>query len=319
MWLMAFGAIGVQVKGKPLEAGGFEKTRLGSLAVCGSHLCPVCAPRVASQRTDEVKAVLAKAKAQGLVPVMLTLTVKHQRGDALPALLGGLKSALRRWKQHRAYKAARPRLHGVIAATEATHGRNGWHPHHHLILLVEGTRWQALRLVATLRKPWEAALKGEGLECGRAGFKATAADDAARYMAKWDVAPEVANSPAKKGRDKSSRTPAQLLRDGYQGDKRAAALWAEWAAAMKGKSVLRFSPGLKAWAGLLDISDEEAAQAPDDEAVLIDLIDGGEWEAAKAGGLCRDGLLLVARQGRRAVRRYLADCLESHAPLIEDG
>lgn len=318
MWLMAFGAIGVQVKGKPIEAGSFDKTRLGSLAVCGSHLCPVCGPRVASQRTDEVKAILDKSNKEGLFPVMITLTLRHQSGDHLAVLMTAMKAALRRWKQHRKYKDAKPSIVGVISATETTHGGSGWHPHFHLIMLVKAdSKTKALRLVATLRKPWQAALESEGRDCGRAGFKATMAESASKYVAKWDAAPEVAKAHDKKGRDKS-RTPTQLLRDAYNGDKRAAGLWAIYAGVMKGKSVLRFSPGLRAWAGLLDVSDEEAA-TPADDTVLIDLIDGGEWEAAKAGGLSRDDLLREARKGRGAIRRYIQDCVAGALPLIEDG
>ena len=318
-WLMAFGGVGVQIKGAKAEGGGYDKTRLGGLAVCGSHLCPVCGPRVASIRTEEVKAVLAKAKAEGLHPIMITLTLRHGPEDDLGTLMKAMKSGLRRWKQHRKYKDAKPSIFGVIAATETTHGRNGWHPHHHLIALVKAdTQAKALRLVASLRKAWEASLKAEGRDCGRSGFKATMAESASKYVAKWDAAPEVAKAHEKKGRQ-GGRSPSELLRDAYDGDKRAAVLWGQYAAAMKGKSVLRFSQGLKAWAGLLDKSDEEAAAPSEAEAQhLIHLIDGGVWEAAKAGGLCRDDLLREARKGRPAVMAYIETCLLPDA-VIDDG
>lgn len=317
-WLMAFGALGVDVKGVPVVAGGFDRTRLTGLAVCGSHLCPVCAPRVANQRTEEIRAVLNRAGlSPDLWPVMVTLTVAHKKSDPLAGLSRGLKAAMRRWKQHRRYKAARPSIQGTVAAFEATHGRNGWHPHHHLILLIRAPSLvRAMRIVAGLRDAWTASLEAEGLTCGRAGFKATRADRAMRYMAKWDAASETGQSHKKQGKE-GGRSPAQLLRDGYAGDRRAAALWSEWAGAVKGLSLLRFSPGLRAWAGLVKVSDPEAAKPkPEDLEVLIARLDGGHWEAAKAGGLSRDRLKAEGRKGADAVRAYVAECVAVTAKTV---
>lgn len=307
-WNIAHGAAAVAVRGVPNEAGGYDKPRLGHLTVCGSHLCPVCAPRVANTRREEVAGVIDWANATGLFPVLLTLTTAHTKADPLAALVSGQKAALRRWRQHRTFKAVRPDIVGTVSAFETTHGANGWHPHAHLLLLVRApTMGRALRIVARLRAAWRAACMAEGLHTGRAGFKAQAAHRAAGYMAKWDAADELTAAPAKAAK-RGGRAPAQLLRDAYQGDAEAAALWAEYAAAMKGRSVLRFSPGLKALAGLLDPTDEEAATPPEEEAArLIDLIASGVWEEAKGLGLDRNDLLRhAAADGRDGVREYLA-------------
>jgi hypothetical protein len=110
----------------------------------------------------------------------------------------------------------------------------------------------------------------------------------------------------------------QLLRDAYGGDERARVLWAEYAGTMKGKSVLRFSPGLKSWAGVLDKSDEEAAAVSEaDVQHLIAYIDGVVWERAKSGGLCRDDLLMEARKGRSAVVAYIEDCLSRRDVVMD--
>lgn len=316
-WLLAFGKQGVDVKGVP-AGDGFDKVRLAGLSVCGSHLCPCCGPRVANQRTDEIRHILDYVgQSPDIWPVMVTLTVAHKRSDRLAGLSRGMKAALRRWKQHRRYKAARPQIFGTVAAFEATHGANGWHPHHHVILFIRAPSFaRALRVVAGLRKAWAASLEAEGLECGRAGFHATKADRAMRYLAKWDTASEVGQSHRKAGKQ-GGRSPAELLRDGYAGDKRAAALWAEWAAAMKGLSLLRFSPGLKKRAGLSPVSDEEAAEPkPEDLEVRIHQVDGGHWNAAKAGGLSRDKLKAEGRKGAEAIRAYVAECVARAAKTV---
>lgn len=306
------------MKGVPVAGGGFDKTRLGGLSVCGSHLCPVCGPRIANQRTDEIRHILDQVGlSPDIFPVMVTLTVAHKRGDKLAGLSQGMKAALRRWKQHRDYKTARPHIVGTVAAFEATHGANGWHPHHHVILLVRAPSMaRALRVVAGVRKAWSASVDSEGLSCGRAGFKANGADNVKRYMAKWDTASEVGQAHRKNGKD-GGRSPARLLLDAYAGDKQAAALWAEWAAAVKGRSLLRFSPCLRDWAGLSDLSDTEAAEPkPEDAEALIHRIDGGHWQAAKAGGLSRDKLKAKGREGKEAVRAYVADCVQRGAETV---
>lgn len=311
-WLLAMGAGAVSLKGQPQGDGTFDRPRLGNLTVCGSHMCPVCGPRLAETRTGEVEAVMGWAARQGLHAVFLTLTTANKPTDRLSHLADAQRRAMRRWKQHRAYKNRKAALAGIVSAFETTHGRNGWHPHMHLLLLVRAqTMGRALRLVAGLRAPWKAAAEAEGLTVGRAGFKAVAAaSDPARvagYFTKWNAASEMTRADKKQGKNKG-RTPAQLLSDAYKGDDAAAVLWAEYAEAMKGKSVLRFSPGLKAAAGLLDMSDEDAATpAPDEAARLIDLIDGGLWNEARANGLDRNDLLRAAKKGRDAVRQYLID------------
>lgn len=259
-------------------------------------------------------AILDCAKAEGLHPVMLTLTTANSRGDALAPMADAQRRALRAWKNDRRYRDRKPAIVGVVSAFETTHGANGWHPHIHLVMLVKApTMGRALRVIAGLRAPWVAAAKAQGLHAGRAGFKAHAGDRAADYVAKWDLADEVAMAPAKEAKEKG-RTPGQLLRAAFDGDTEAAALWAEYARAMKGKSVLRFSPGLKERAGLLEVSDEEAAGQEEPRADLIDIIEGDIWEEAKANGLDRDDLRRAAKQdGRAGIRAYLAALREAAA------
>lgn len=318
------GASGVAVRGKPKEGGGFEKVQLGNLAICGSHLCPVCGPRVAEVRRGEVAHILDWADGQRLHPVFLTLTTASQKGQPLAPMVRAQKEALRIWKQDRRYKDRRPSIVGVVSAFETTHGANGWHPHFHLLLLVKAkTMGRALRLVAGLRAVWVPAAKAQGLHAGRAGFKAQAGHRAAEYMAKWDLSDEVAAGAAKESKDKDKgRTPSQLLRRGYEGDKAASRLWGEYERAMRGKSVLRFSPGLRKMAGVPDMTDQKAAEedgdgerpeeAPRELLPLIDLLPCDLWAEAKRYGLDRDDLKRAAKKdGRAGIRAYLADLREA--------
>jgi hypothetical protein len=325
-WKPMVGASGVAVRGKAIEGGGYERVQLGNLAICGSHLCPCCGPRVADVRRGEVAHILEWAEAQGLHPVMLTLTTANKLGDLLAPMVQAQKAALRSLKRDRRYKDRRDAIVGVVSAFETTHGwTNGWHPHFHLLLLVKAkTMGRALRLIAGLRGAWVAAAKAEGLHAGRAGFRADAGHRAADYMAKWDLSHEVAAGAAKEGKDKG-QTPSQLLRRGYEGDKRASRLWGEYERAMRGKSVLRFSPGLRKLAGVPDMTDQQAAaeegeggerpeEAPPERLPLIDIVPCDLWEEAKFNGLDRDDFKRAAKEdGRAGIRAYLADLRESAA------
>ena len=128
-------------------------------------------------------------------------------------------------------------------------------------------------------------------------------------------------------RDKDKgRTPSQLLRRGYEGDKAASRLWGEYERAMRGKSVLRFSPGLRKMAGVPDMTDQKAAkkdgegegerpeEVPREVLPLIDLLPCDLWAEAKRYGLDRDDLKRAAKEdGRAGIRAYLADLREAAA------
>ena len=260
--------------------------------------------------------MIAWATGQGFYPVLLTLTTSHQAGDDLAELLDRQRQALRSWRQHRAYRDAAKSIAGTISAFETTYGKHGWHPHAHILLFVRApSMGRALRVVVSLRQAWRASAAGKGLHVGRSGFRAQAGEQASGYLVKWDTAAEVAGAWSKRGRQ-GAETPFGLLLRAYEGDSRAAVLWSEYAAVMKGRSVLRFSPGLRAAAGLGDVSDVDAAtpRACDDESIVA-LISPSLWEAAKAAGLDRSALLSAARvEGGEGVRRYLEALLGLNAP-----
>jgi len=305
----------VEVRGRVRADGGADRPRLGGLVVCGSHLCPVCAPRLAKTRRQEVGQVIAWATGQGFYPVLLTLTTSHQAGDDLAELLDRQRQALRSWRQHRAYRDAAKSIAGTISAFETTYGKHGWHPHAHILFLVRArSMGRALRIVVSLRRAWRASAEAKGLRVGRAGFRAQAGEQASGYLAKWDTAAEVAGAWCKRGRQ-GAETPFGLLLRAYEGDSQAAVLWSEYAAVMKGRSVLRFSPGLRAAAGLADVSDVEASMpSVDDDESLVALIAPAVWEAAKSAGLDRTVLLDAARVGGgEGVRRYLDTLLGLNA------
>ena len=137
------------------------------LVICGNVWgCPVCGARVSRVRRAEMNTLMAWARKEGLVPVMLTLTARHGRTDRLADLLGRMKNAKRRLRQRDEWR--RLPFRGSVTTTEITHGdRNGWHPHFHEIVLLEASgEAEALALVQPLADAWRVSLRAFGRWCG---------------------------------------------------------------------------------------------------------------------------------------------------------
>lgn len=107
-------------------------------------------------------------QARGGSAVMVTLTPgSHSQGDSLEVLLNRLDGA---WKRvvgsRRPWRAFEERhaIGGLVRVLEVERGRSGWHPHLHVLLLVEGrpsqVSWESL--IGDLRARWCAALEVEG-------------------------------------------------------------------------------------------------------------------------------------------------------------
>ena len=144
------------------------------------------------------------ARSQGLSVVMLTLTARHNRRMALAPFLDALKVAKQCLQRRRDWRALP--LVGSVTATEVTHGDNGFHPHFHVLLVLDAPQDQAERMIEGLRKAWLASLAGRGLSGEKAAFHVQDASAAGAYVAKFGAAEELALQGSKRGRN-GSRGP----------------------------------------------------------------------------------------------------------------
>lgn len=243
-------------------------------------MCPVCSSRISETRRRELNQLLAWSRAEGLIPVMVTLTARHQRGDDLRQQLTAMKAAKRRLRQRRDWKKLKAEaIVGTVSATEVTHGAAGWHTHFHEILLVAAaSELEAIVAVQHLGPAWLTCLQSEGLDgLLERAFQVQGAAAAGNYLAKWGAAEELALSGKKRGRN-GGLSPLELLRESAMiGDPEATRLWREFALAFKGAQQLVWSDGLKVRAGIDEIEDAEAAGDGDEEHELVGLIEHGTW------------------------------------------
>ena len=130
-----------------------------SVETCGrAMVCPCCGVRVREERRTHLETLLAKhldpISPRGLPPVQrraffVTLTLRHQRIKHIDAFTGEithrhppldttLAMISKAWNEiskHPTFRAHHKAAGlGMVSAVEVTHGKNGWHPHLHLVL-----------------------------------------------------------------------------------------------------------------------------------------------------------------------------------------
>jgi len=290
-WSVVSKTDGVDMVKTSYSATNREIVHFEGLQTCGSvWACPCCGARISETRRDEMNQLLAWARLQGYRVMMLTLTARHGRDDDLAELLKRMKDAKQRWARHRSYRQIKARMIGSVTATEVTGGgAHGWHPHFHVILILDGDAD-----LTPLRDAWLASLRGAGLDGAGAAFQAQGADAAGNYITKWGAAEELTLSQRKKGRGRTGRTPSQLLAASCdEVDREAGHLWAEYATVFHGRRQLVWSRGLKSLAEIGEVEDEEAAR---------DQQQDGQQETARANiphRVWRDEVA-VRRADRRA-------------------
>ena len=208
----------------------------GGLTTCGSvWACPVCAAKVANQRQNDIETVINRHMANGGDVAMLTLTMRHHRGQKLAKLWkegvsAGWKAATngagwRRDKQD----------HGVkhyVRVVEVTHGKNGWHVHVHALLLGENFQdsGKLKQLGQRMFARWNMKLQNQGFSApieNKGGLKIqriAPGKEASKALSdyftkagmnpdvKWDATQAEAQAEAKGARDMAHKVSMEAAR-----------------------------------------------------------------------------------------------------------
>ena len=255
--------------------------RFTGTETCGSvWLCPVCSSKIAEHRRGEIEALLNAHidgdrrrwggmewegyKAQPGAVYMLTLTVPHKAWDSLKVMREAVAECWTkvvrgapwdRWK----LKAG---VVGAIRAMEVTHGKNGWHPHLHVLLLTkdldddleaEFRIWLAERWAKMVVKAGLGDINAHGVDFYRASQVSTAGG----YVAKWGCDSELTKWHVK-GAKGANRSPWQLLAAAGEGDKEARMRWREFSVVFAGTRHITMSHGLRdLYLDGAELSDDE--------------------------------------------------------------
>lgn len=279
------------------------RARYAGLQTCGSVWeCPSCAARIQAGRADELRqAVEAHWGIERAM--MVTLTIRHSHGDDLEQLRRGLAEAWRKMRSGNPWKRIERQwgIRHYIKAMEVTHGPNGWHPHLHVIFLMDAPiaeqRWRKDRRgVRYLRTDAERAEGGDGpprpydtrahvwLRRWQAAVAKTLGDDyvpsdtrglhirpceRATYIAKFGL--ELAGI----GKADASNKKEWRKRNGYRAPFEIAAsfadtqseadakLWRQYCEGITGTRHLTWSRGLKQEAAVREVTDQRLAEGED--------------------------------------------------------
>lgn len=300
------------------------KAHFTNVVTCHSvWACPICAHKITEERRAELQAAINAHAMNGGRVALLTLTFPHEWHSPLADLLKDFSSALSSFWSYRSTKNILEQAGwiGSVRAMEVTHGRNGWHPHVHVLLFIGQAESDALAVLEHFRDWWGKAVAKAGLgQVNEHGFDVRGGDKAADYVAKyghepqetgWTVAHELTKTPVKQARAKDSRTPFGLLRDSMKGDAEAGAAFVEYVNAFKGKRQLFWSPKLREKLGLAqERTDEEIAADADANVPAMETVgtlNKQQWRTVLEYNARGQVLIMAERHGWNGVLWLLED------------
>lgn len=248
----------------------------GIVSCANIHCCPRCAPKIRADRCQDAMRAMDIHAERGGGFVFLTQTIPHHVAHDLKTLLDLQRDAWEALCNSRAFKRWRERVGyvGRITSLEVTCNHDdagGWHPHKHVMLFTERPlsldevmAWEAeLHAVYNrylAKRGWKASAVHIGI---RMDFVAEPQNTEAlgQYITKMQGAYELTRADLKMSRGVHGLMPFDLLERAINGDEQAKARWHEFELAMKGRSAVRFSPGLRDHLGMGKAkTDQEIAE-----------------------------------------------------------
>lgn len=208
------------------------------------------------RHATELAAAVTAAYAKGWRVLHVTYTLAHNASVSLDEVLSSIAGARRKYfLAGRGYQTIKTQagIEGTARALETTYGKNGWHPHFHELVFV--SRTPPDNFEAQLKERWiEAVSKVGGTADYEHGLTVQeGSQHISEYLNKFGSLPaagghsiemELSHGYSKVAR-KEGKTPFALLDAASEGDADAARLFCEYALAMAGRALIRWSKGLR--------------------------------------------------------------------------
>lgn len=282
------------------------QARMSGHFICGCNwTCETCARATVARNRSWLRAALFPALAASHKSgSLVTLTLAHTYGVDWSIPVAALKAAFKLFDKRMSKVYKKAGSVGKFKAFEVTVGRNGIHPHLHL-LVTHDTDADLVALEAAMREAWYSAVVDVGGSCTERGFdfKADCVND---YAAKMEAAHELSAQSTKLGR-KNGKTFSQLLDAAGRGDLVAGA---EWQRAIKALgSTNRFQAGNmpkklgiltpSEWDDKPDVEPELDVESPAPVLIEYRLSDHLSATHPSTG---RPGLAMILRAAQRGGR-----------------
>lgn len=260
------------------------------LVRCASvWFCPVCAPKIMNRRRHELQKGIEVFKNHQFYFAFVTLTIPHSYGVPLIEYMEKLQAVLKEFRGGKAWDKFKKRIgmRGYIRAQEVTCGkRTGWHPHFHELLVLEKqlTKAEQKELTDFLRRRWVQLCMKHGITSAekerdhmRYGVDVRCGSDpvSQEYLAKT-VSWELSSLTTKAAREQERFQPlalASMLTDKDASEKEkdwAMRLWSEYMVGMYGRVAVYWSPGLKRFCGIPELSDAELLEGDAESGPIIE-------------------------------------------------
>jgi hypothetical protein len=290
---------------------------------CGSvWICPACSAKIRRRRNEEVRQVCTGHRATGGGILFGTHTLRHRISDPFKRTVDGASNAWRSVQSNSAYKRFRKLYpHRFVRSLETPYGKNGWHPHLHLLCLTE-TVWTddvVASFGAIVEAAWISAAKrltgrAPSHEHAAQWERAYSDQDAADYLCKlqeggrqWDAAAELTLWDLKRGRVTGSLHPYDIGATAANGSAWALKLWHEYEQGTHRKQAITFGTGIRAdFLAEPDLTDEQIAERDEQEvAETIGYAVGPDWVALRRQKMLLSMLRAVELDGLDGFWRVL--------------
>ena len=236
--------------------------------------------------------------------LLLSLTVRHGLGNDLKRTRAGVAKAWQRVQAGEPWKRFKERygMFGAIRALEVTVGPNGFHPHLHVLLLLDPISHDDLDAARLfLRDRWRKAVAASLGECAVPdalhGCDLRPCKDES-YLTKLSLAMEMVAPAGKLGRT-ANRSPFQIAVDFMRtGDEADALLWQAYCRGIKGARMLTWTRRLREAAGIgAERTDVEIVEGTQDEEETVFVISSYDWDACRDRPGFKYRVLEAAEQG----------------------
>ena len=226
--------------------------------------CVVCSSAISKARGEWLYDVFDRAIHEMDMSVsMLTLTVRHKKGDDLKTLLSAMEQAYTNISSTHAFKELRNEYRAkFIRVLEVTYGKNGFHPHFHIAIIHDkGTPLTTYR--AELEDTWIRFLVKQGLEAPKAEIAVDIVENASNEQRAWYLTKANGLSSLEfTARDSKEAKNGnlgiwQVHANAVDGDKASRSIWQEYEKAIKGKRIISPSRGMADFFGIYWKKDQE--------------------------------------------------------------
>ncbi len=292
------------------------------LQTCGSvWICPICSFKIRMKRAIELAVAIAVHKAAGGSVLLLTLTTQHSHGEPLEVVWDAVQDCWAYVTSHSRYRKLKAHHNlGFVRTVEVMHGVNGWHPHIHALLFVDGTvgpfdrRDEYNEIARVFHDLWVFRMRKKYKRDVRSSVgvdlrpvKADDADGVGTYCTKAGY--EVAMADGKEGRTRTSRHPFAIAYDAVEtGNVADIKLFRDWIEGSHDRKMWSWSQGLRKQLGLdAEKTDEELANEAEETIGRICTVSKQLWRqiACTRYGL-RSAFLATLDQGPDGIDEAVA-------------